>query len=226
MSNLTYEDKSAELEDILVKYRAKWQLDALAWLDYSDVCQIIRFHIFKKWHLWDQERPFKPWAAMVASHQIKNLIRNHYSNFTKPCLRCEHNLGGDGCAISKNGLQNEQCAMYAKWKKKKESAYNLKLALPIEDNSCLGESFIEDNIDFEKAEKKLHLLVLEQLNEKHKKVYTMLYIDNLDESVVAKHFKFKRDSSKRKTVRYKQISNLKKKFFEIAKTILKEEDVI
>ena len=34
------------LDELLKKYRAKWHLNALAWLDYDDVCQIIRIHIF------------------------------------------------------------------------------------------------------------------------------------------------------------------------------------
>ena len=70
-------------------------------MDYDDVCQIIRLHIYKKWHLWDQSRPFKPWASMIISNQIKNLIRNNYSSFAKPCLRCPHNMGATSCELQK-----------------------------------------------------------------------------------------------------------------------------
>ena len=79
--NEDFDSQCDSLEELLKRYRPKWQLSALAWIDYDDVCQIIRFHIYKKWHLWDQTRPFKPWASMIISNQIKNLIRNNYTNF-------------------------------------------------------------------------------------------------------------------------------------------------
>ena len=88
-----FEDKREDLDQLLLKYRPKWQLSALAWLDYDDVCQIIRLHVYNKWHLWDQSRPFKPWASMIISNQIKNLIRNNYTSFANPCLRCQYNMG-------------------------------------------------------------------------------------------------------------------------------------
>jgi RNA polymerase sigma factor (sigma-70 family) len=226
MNNFTYEEKNEELEELLKKYRAKWQLDAISWLDYDDVCQMIRLHIFKKWHLWDQDRPFKPWAAMIISNQMKNMIRNNYSNFAKPCLKCPFYLGGDSCSFTKNGKQNSECDSYSKWQKKKEKAYNLKLPLPMEDGLFLGETYIEDNFNYDSAQNKLHSLVMNELNEKHKIVYKMLYIENYSEEQIAVFFKFKADSSKRKTIRYKQINNLKKKFYEIAINVLKNNDIL
>lgn len=226
MSNLTYEDKSAELDEILAKYRPKWKLDALAWLDYSDVCQIIRMHVWKKWHLWDQTRPFKPWAAMVISHQMMNLVRNNYSNFARPCLKCPFFMGSDGCGFTKSGIQDQECEIFAKWKKKKEQAYNLKLALPIEDGGHLGESLMEDNIDFGKAEKKMHKHVMAQLSGRHLEIYKLLFIENMEDSEIAQIYGFKKDSSKRRTVRYKQLCNLKKRFYEMAKQVLKDEDIL
>ena len=226
MSKLTYEDKSSELEEILIKYRSKWQLDALAWIGYEDVCQIIRMHIWKKWHLWDQQRPFKPWAGMVVSHQIMNLVRNNYSNFARPCLKCPFFQGSDGCGYTKSGIQDEECEVFAKWKKKKERAYNLQLPLPIEEGDSFGESFIEDEINFEKSEQRLHEKVMSNLSGKHLEIYKMLFIEHKEESEIAEKYGFKKDSSKRKTVRYKQISNLKKRFYEMAKKAVIEEDIL
>ena len=226
MSNFTYEDKASELDEILSKCRTKWQLDALAWLDYNDVCQIIRLHIWKKWHLWDQQRPFKPWASMVIANQMMNLVRNNYSNFARPCLKCPFFLGADGCGFTKSGIQDEECELFEKWKKKKERAYNLKLALPIEEGGHLGESYIEDNIDFEESEKKMHAAVMSQLTGKKRDIYKLLFVDNMEEAEVAKIYGFKKDSSKRKTVRYKQLCNLKKIFYEMAKKAIQEGDII
>mgnify|MGYP001168246834 CR=1 FL=1 len=36
-----YEDLIPEIEELLSRYRTKWQLNSIAWLDYDDVSQII-----------------------------------------------------------------------------------------------------------------------------------------------------------------------------------------
>ncbi len=222
-----FEDKREDLDQLLLKYRPKWQLSALAWLDYDDVCQIIRLHIYNKWHLWDQSRPFKPWASMIISNQIKNLIRNNYTSFAKPCLRCQYNMGGTLCDWTKSGDQDRTCADFEKWKKKKERAYNIKLPLTLDDGvATQNTSSIKDQVDYGISSNRLHELVMTQLSERHKAIYAMLYIEHKDEKEVAKKFGFKGDSTKRKTIRYKQISNLKKKFYRIAIKILEDNDVL
>lgn len=226
MSNETYEDKYPELEELLNKNRVRWQLDSINWMDYDDVCQMIRLHIFKKWHLWDQTRAFKPWASQIISNQIKNMIRNNYSNYAKPCLRCPHYLGHDGCSFTSNNIQTEECDLFAKWRSKKEKVYNLKMPMPIEDSLFLGETYLQDNINYDVAKNKLHDMVMSQLNDKHRKIYYMLYIEHATEEDVAKQFNFKGDKSKRKTIRYKQIGNLQKKFFAIAEQIIKDNDIL
>ena len=67
---------------------------------------------------------------------------------------------------------------------------------------------------------------MKQLNEKHKQIYYMLYIENIDENDVAVKFGFKADSSKRKKPRYKQMANLRKKFYNIALKIIKDNDIL
>ena len=44
---ITYEDKSDVIDEELRKRRGKWFLKSLAWIDYDDVAQIIRAHIYK-----------------------------------------------------------------------------------------------------------------------------------------------------------------------------------
>lgn len=226
LMNNDFESQRDDLEELLKKYRPKWQLSALAWMDYDDVCQIIRLHIYNKWHLWDQSRSFKPWASMIISNQIKNLIRNNYSSFAKPCLRCPHNMGANSCELTKSQEQDESCPDFAKWRKKKERAYNIKLPLALEEGIATGTTNIQDFVDYKESSDKLHVLVMEQLNEKHKNIYYMLYIDHIDENEVAKKFGFKADSSKRRKPRYKQMANLKKKFYHIALKIMKDNDIL
>jgi RNA polymerase sigma factor (sigma-70 family) len=221
-----YEDLIPEIEQVLAKYRAKWQLNALTWLDYDDVCQIIRLHIYNKLHLWDQKRAFKPWASVLISNQIKNLIRNHYSNFAKPCLQCPHYSGGLDCSMTKSGVQDVSCSLFANWRKKKENAYNLKLPLSLDTSIFVYDNLYDENVDYDRKVAKIHQLVLKELSEKHKIIYTMLFMENATDEEVAKRFGFKKDTSKRKTPRYKQINNLKKKFYLIAQKVIKKDDLI
>jgi DNA-directed RNA polymerase specialized sigma24 family protein len=198
-----FDDKREDLDELLKKYRGKWQLNALAWLDYDDVCQIIRIHIYKKWHLWDQERPFRP------------------------CLRCPHNMGNTACSLNKSREQDGSCPDFAKWQKKKERAYNIKLPLSLDDAVAVNSTtHLRDDFNYGDSAAKLHELVVKHLNEKHKQIYIMLYVKNMDENEIAEKFGFKADSSKRKKPRYKQMANLKKKFYTIAVKIIKENDIL
>ena len=221
----TYEDLIPEIELLLNRYRAKWQLKSIEWLDYDDVCQIIRIHLHKKWHLWDQKRAFKPWASMLMNNQIKNLIRNHYGNFAKPCLRCSFYLGGDECGFTKSKEQDDECDDFAKWKTKKQSAFNLKMPVSLDSLISVQDRMKDDELNYEEKALKIHNLIMLELGEKHKEIYRLLYMEHWDEEKVAKKFGFKKDTSKRKTPRYKQINNLKKKFYMIALKVVKQEDL-
>lgn len=230
MANKRYEDLVVEIDRLLGRYRVKWQLSALAWMDYDDVCQIIRTHIYNKWHLWDQKRAFGPWCSMLISNQIKNLIRNHYGNYAKPCLRCPYYSGGDECGFTASGKQDTTCLDFAKWKKKKEKAYNLKLPLSLDNETvgfdCHGATGSEEEmLNYDEKVEKIHFLIIDKLSERNAKIYWMLYVEHKTEKEVALKFGFKEDIKKRKTPRYKQINNLKKRFYKIAAEIIKNEDI-
>ena len=130
-----FENKLQEIEIALERKRSKWDLDAVAYIDYDDIKQVIMTHIYKKWHLWDQSKPVEPWLNRVVSNQFKNLLRNHYGNFVRPCLRCEFNNGGDGCSKTKTSIQDNSCFEYKDWSLKKKAAYDIKLAVTMENHS-------------------------------------------------------------------------------------------
>lgn len=221
--DLSFEDKIEELDSLLIKNKNKWQLTSIAWLDYNDICQIIRIHIHKKWHLWDQSRPFQPWANTIISNQITNQIRNHFGNFAKPCLKCPYNMGdfGEHCYKTPSGKQCRECPLYAQWEKRKKKAYNVKLPVSLSEVSPKGRSSQHDNFCYDKASYKLHKLVMQRLkSQRHKRIYYMLYVEHLSHETIAKEMGFKADTKKRKNARYKQISNLQKKFKQIAKDIV------
>ena len=109
----------------ILKRKNKWTLSTLNWIDFEDVSQIIRFHIYKKWDLYDESKPMLPWVNRIISNQIKNLIRNNYGNYARPCLKCAAALGENECRIY--GKQDQSCPMFNNWSKTKKNAYDLKI---------------------------------------------------------------------------------------------------
>ena len=94
-----FEDFIDQIDAEIRKRKSKWSLTALSWMDFDDVSQILRIHIFKKWHLYDTKKPLNPWINRIISNQIKNLIRNNYGNYCRPCLKCAAAEAGNLCYI-------------------------------------------------------------------------------------------------------------------------------
>ena len=231
-SSASYEDKSKEIDIEIKKRRGKWFLDSLAWFDFEDVEQIIRAHIYKKWDQWDQGRPLKPWINKIITNQMKNILRNNYSNFVRPCLGCPFNQSDSGegkssalCGFTKSGLQDSACPLYAKWEKTKKAAYDIKMALALENHSHEVHSMHDQSFDIEDSQSRLNVHMERELSPKQFTVYNLLYIENRDEEEVAKIMGYK-TSEKGRKAGYKQIKNLKKVFKQKAQDILEREDII
>lgn len=220
-----FEDKVVEINKALERKRGSWSLDAVNFIDYDDVKQIIMNHIYKKWHLWDQAKPIEPWLNRVVSNQFKNVLRNHYGNFARPCLKCAFANGPDGCDRNRSGLQEKSCPEYAVWEEKKKPAYNIKLAVTIEHHSNEINEMGDESIDLEEATMKLSAALKPLLSERQFVAFKMLFIQNKTEEEVAKYLGFKTRERKR-SAGYKQIKNLKKIFQEKARQIIKEKDII
>ncbi|HIB44032.1 MAG TPA: hypothetical protein EYO37_08740 [Nitrospina sp.] len=228
----TYEDRSHIIDNEIRKRYYKWHLHAIAWFDFDDVAQIIRAHIFKKWALWDQSRPLEPWINKIISNQLKNILRNHYSNFARPCLNCEYNQSaeqGEGqianlCAFTPSGLQCNECDLYAKWEKTKKNAYDIKMPLSLEFHAYTKNTNPEDHFDISRATISLHIRIKAALTSKHYLVYKMLFIDGISEEEVARILGYKSNEKGRKAG-YKQIKNLKNQYKKLAKKIIQKEDI-
>ncbi len=204
----TFEESFDFINQEIRKRTGKWSLSSLNWIDYDDVSQIIRLHIYEKWHLYDVNKPLGPWLNRIISNQIKNLIRNHYGNFTRPCLKCEAADGEASCKIYKE--QCSDCPLYEKWERSKKSAYNIKIPLALEDHSFEVNSIkINDASTLENNIKKLHLKMKEVLRPNEWIVYETLYVKNLDEQEAAERLGLKSNERNRKPG-YKQIQNIKK----------------
>ena len=202
-----FEENIEVIDQEIRKRRNKWNLTALAWMDFDDVSQILRFHIFKKWDMYDPSQPLTPWVNRIISNQIKNLIRNNYGNFTRPCLKCAAAEGFGGCNIY--GDQDSKCPLFAKWEKTKKRAHDAKLPLALENHTKEVSSMGGDFFDVELAAKKLHKKMKTILKANELQVYELLYIENLEEEDVAKKMGNK-TTEKNRQPGYKQIKNIKK----------------
>lgn len=223
--NYKFEDKLQEIEKALEKKRSKWDLDAVPSVDYDDIKQIIMAHIYKKWELWDQSKPIEPWLSRVVSNQFKNLLRNHYGNYVRPCLKCPFNLGADSCQKTKSGIQDSSCGEFANWEKKKKPAYDIKLAVTIENHENEANSRRDEFVDIELATKKISAELRPQLSKKQFMAFKMLFIENHSEEKVANYLGYK-TTEKKRSAGYKQIKNLRKIFQEKVKQIIDEKDII
>ena len=218
-----FEDVIDKINIEIFKRRSRWNLTSLAWMDFDDVAQIIRFHIFKKWHLYNQERKLAPWINRIITNQIKNLIRNNYSNFVKPCTKCAAAEGDNDCAIYKT--QCSDCPLYKNWERNKKSAFETKMPLPLEHYSQeLYAANSSSFLDIEKVAPKLHKKMKEELRPNEWIVYKYLYIDNLEETEVAKLMGFK-TTEKNRNPGYKQIKNLKKSIITKVKKVLLNDEI-
>ncbi len=205
----TFEESLAAIEVEVNKRRGKWTLSSLPWLDYDDVAQIIKIHIWRKWHLYDHTRPLAPWVNRVISSQMKNLLRNVYGSHCRPCisLRCAANEGDDLCSIY--GKQCSDCPLYANWAKTKKAAHDIKMALPLENHAQEVFDIPGDGFDLEKAAENLHERMSKLLRPIEWRVYKHLYVDNLPEETLAKLMGYK-TTEKNRSPGYKSVKNLKK----------------
>jgi DNA-directed RNA polymerase specialized sigma24 family protein len=220
----SFEDKIIEINEALERKRRKWELDALASVDYDDVKQIIMTHIHRKWHLWDQSKPIRPWLHRVVANQFKNILRNYYGNYARPCLKCKFNYGGDSCGQTTSGIQCGECPLYKEWEQNKKYAYDIKLPLTIENHYHEAHSQEDKYIDLDKATKILTVEMQKKLSPKQFIAFRMLFIESHTEEDVAKYLGYKTNEKKR-TAGYKQIKNLRKLFQEKATQILKNIDI-
>ena len=225
---IQFEDRIEIIDNEIAKRRQRWQLDALAYIDFDDIAQMLRSHIYKKWSLWDQSRPLEQWLSRVITNQIHNHIRNNYGNLAPPCNGCAFNLGADICNHTPSGTKCSECPLFAKWQKTKSKGYYLKLAGSINDENYIEQTHSsvspEDGVNIKKGVVNLHKKMKEKLTPNQYKIYHQLFVEGKSEDKVAEEMGFKTTERNRRPG-YKHISNLKKVFVEKAKKILEEEDI-
>jgi hypothetical protein len=222
---ILFEEKLPIIEIEIRKRRNKWQLNVLKWMSFEDVEQIIKLHIFKKWSMWDQKKALEPWLSRVIANQIRNLIRNNYTNYVKPCMSCPYNLGDDFCSLNISGSQDSSCEKYAVWSKSKRYGYNIKLPLELENHSREVEEMPLHQLDYSQSISLLNQEMKKVLSENYFRAYEMLFFEKMSDEDVAKFLGY-RSSEKNRKIGYKQIKNLKKLFRDKAVEILKNKDIL
>jgi len=217
-----FEESIDQINTEIIKRRSKWNLTVLAWMDFEDVAQILRIHIYKKWDLYDSSQPLGPWINRIISNQIKNLIRNNYGNYARPCLRCAASEADNSCSIY--GSQDSVCPLYSHWEKTKKSAHDAKLPVSLEDHPQEVFSKNSDNTDVERLAEQLHKKMEKVLKPIEWKVYRLLYIEHKSDEEAAKLMGY-RTSEKNRIPGYKQIKNIKKSIIEKVRRVLEKGEI-
>jgi len=219
---LTFEDCIDVINEEIYKRRGRWTLTAIQWMDYSDVAQIIRIHIHKKWNMWDQSRPIRPWLHATIVHQISNLVRNIYTNNSRPCLKCAAAEDENLCRIYKT--QCSDCPLYANWVKTKKSAHDVKLPLALEFHYNEVYERPEYSVDIERGVALIHEKMKLILKPSEYKVYKYLYIDCKPEEDLGKILGFK-STEKNRAQGYRQLKNIKDSILQKANKLVYEGEI-
>ena len=218
----TFEESLPIIDIEIAKRRHKWNLSSLTWMDYDDVAQIIRIHIYKKWSQYNPLRPMQPWLNTIITNQIRNLIRNVYSNYSRPCLKCADSQEPDGCTIY--GTQCSDCPLFAYWMKRKQPATQIKIPVSIENHVDEVANIFDDSFDIAKHAKLLHAKMKEILKPTEWTIYEGLFILGLGEEEVARNIGYK-SNEKGRIPGYKQIRNVSKSIIEKARKCIQNGEI-
>ena len=218
----TFEENIDIINEEIARRRYKWSINSIAWMDFDDISQIIRIHIYNKWHMYDPSKPLHPWLNRIITNQLKNIIRNNYSNFNKPCVRCDAAEENDLCRLYTT--QCNDCPLYAKWERTKKKAFQVKMAQPLENHSFELSGEIQEEEALNSNIEKVHEHMKRILKSSEWIIYQYLYIENLNEEQVAKKMGY-RTSEKNRSPGYKWINNVKKSIMKKVKKSLDNGDI-
>ena len=219
-----FSENYPEIQKLLASKHQRWRLKYLKSMDYDDVCQIIKVHIYKKLHLWDQKYSFGPWCNRVVCNQMINLVQKHHDSKARPCLTCPYVLPDGGCNIF--GSQNSACKKFAAWEKNKAAAYYLDYgtSFDVKAEYLEGSQSYEDTVDIEHCMENLHPHVIAKLDKIEAKVYTFIYVDGLNELEAARKMGYRTEKG-RKSSGFKYIGKVERKILAAVKEVIEERGI-
>lgn len=215
----TFEEKIEDINLAIAKIQSKFTLKARADIEFQDVAQIIRLHIFQKFNQWDQRRPITPWLNKIVHNQFVNILRNIYSGMSRPCLRCPAALDDVSCSIFIT--QCSKCPLFAKWEKTKKKKSDVCLPVSIENHTDAISESPSYELNFDKAIPTLNKRLKNLLKPTEWQYYELMYIENKSEAEVVKIMDF-RNTEKKAKHRYKRMDQIDQIVQEKARKILEE----
>lgn len=218
-----YEAYSELIDREIQKRKLKWHLTAINHIDFDDISQILRTHIVKKLQLYNPKKSaFVNWLNTVISNQIRNLLRNYYGSFAKPCNKCAASEGEDGCRIY--GTQCSNCPAFYNWCLSKKNAYDIRLPLTTENHFNEVNSLPYSNSDIERSVPEFHKKFMGILKEQELKIYKLIYISHKTDNQVAAIIYNKTIGSVTKK-EIKSIENFKSRILVRARQFVYSEEV-
>ena len=214
----SFEEALPAIERLLALNKHKWQLKIISSLEWEDIAQIVRIHLFNKWHLYNPKRNFSPWANTIINNQLKNIRRNVYDFCSRPCLKCSYNLGGDLCGWSKDEKQNSSCPIYRKWEKSKKHAHNVTLPVSTENHTNEIMEMPSQNIDSERYILIFHDEMKKKLKPSLWMCYEHLFVNNNSEESLAEKLGFKSTQINRRPG-YARIQQIKRAILIVAREV-------
>lgn len=216
----TFEQVLPILNKELKKRKSSW---TLASIDFEDVCQIITIHVFEKYDQYNEKKgEFSHWVNRIISNRIHNILRDNYYKHNRPCVGCLLNLGGDTCSFTTSGTQCSECPLFARWKQKKESHFNVKQTLTLETHSQEVNNTPCDFIDIgakkQIIDEKMKLL----LSSAEYSWYILLYINHSSPEEAGEKLGFKKGENS-EIPGYQMYLKAKKKIIQLAQKIILEE---
>lgn len=223
----SFEESLPIIEKELHKRKYKWQLKAIVWMDWQDVEQIIKFHIFKKWEQYDCSKPLKNWVNTIISNQFINILRNTYFSSARPCISfggCSFNTGEDDCDYTKSQKQCSECPVFAVWEKKKKSAHDIKLPVPMVHHEIEVHDIPNTQSNLLPQITEMHEKMEKYLKPYEFKIYHCLYILGLSEKETAEKLNYK-SAERFKYPGYASISKAKKVIIAKARKIIEDGEI-
>jgi hypothetical protein len=220
---ITFENSIDLIQHLIDKQKNKWRL---ASLDWEDVHQMVLVRIFLKFHTFDPLKgELSHWLSRVVSNELKNIGRNNYTKWARPCAQgCVWNLGGDSCGFTKSGTQCGECSLFRRWKKRKESQHNIAQTLALENHSQETNSIQSDFVNIPAAKEIIDCKMKEKLKGAEWQMYELLYIKNLSDKETGEALGYKKAKNS-EVPGYQQILKLKKKVLELGRIIIEDENL-
>lgn len=215
-----FEELIPAIEAQIDKRKGNWRLASVSW---EDAAQIILTRVFVKYHTFNPSKgEFSHWLSRLITRTMINILRDNFQKWSRPCIQgCVFNTGNDTCSKTKSGKQCDECPLFKKWKSRKESHFNVKQTLPLDNHLKEANSIQSSFIDIASIKSVIDVKIKEKLNKHEYEIYKMLYIQDLDEKEVGKLLKYRKVGKMYHG--YQNILKVKKIIVAKAKEIIAEQ---